>query len=101
MASTWDMMLLPGVFVVRCCRKASGLGMVRQYARRAPDAAQRSCGALLIRGPYVYDVSVVRGSAVHREERCTAPGTRSPFTSPRLRGEVGLRSNPGDGDAPQ
>src|SRR5258708_25003299 len=38
MASTWDMMfflaLLPGMFVVRCCGKASGLGMVRQLRCR-------------------------------------------------------------------
>src|SRR6266436_5279420 len=39
---------------------------------RAPDAAQRSCGALLIRGPSC----VGPGSAEQREERCTASGTQ-------------------------
>jgi hypothetical protein len=43
---------------------------------RAPDAAQRSCDALLIRGPQLRSESVGPGSAVHREERCTASGTR-------------------------
>src|SRR3954454_12615554 len=37
----------------------------------SPDAAQRSCGALLIRGP-----SMGPGSAKQREERCIASGTR-------------------------
>src|SRR5882672_2034940 len=45
---------------------------------RAPDAAQRSCGALLIRGAhYFLRVALGPGSAVHREERCTASRTRS------------------------
>src|SRR3954453_22616179 len=44
---------------------------------RAPDAAQRSCGALLIRGPWLHHVNVGPGSAEQREAgRC--------FASPRL-----------------
>src|SRR5712691_2286268 len=46
---------------------------------RAPDAAQRSWGALLIRGGahYFLRVALGPGSVVHREERCIASGTRS------------------------
>src|ERR1700681_4774834 len=43
---------------------------------RAPDAAQRSCGALLIRGPWCRMQGMGPGSAEQREERCTASGTR-------------------------
>jgi hypothetical protein len=43
---------------------------------RAPDAAQRFCGALLIRGPWLRAANLGPGSAVHREVRCTASGTR-------------------------
>jgi peptide/nickel transport system ATP-binding protein len=34
------------------------------------------------------------------EEAAALPSTPSSLTSPRLRGEVGLRSNPGEGDSP-
>src|SRR6202048_1928455 len=40
-----------------------------------PDAAQRSCGAPLIRGPRISS-PMGPGSAEQREERCTASGTR-------------------------
>src|ERR1700730_15658809 len=40
-----------------------------------PDAAQRSCGAPLIRGPRISS-PLGPGSAEQREERCTASGTR-------------------------
>jgi len=59
-------------------------GMTKRTLRvsRAPDAAQRSCGALLIRGPCCARVGP--GSVEQRDrtmlriagERCTASGTR-------------------------
>jgi peptide/nickel transport system ATP-binding protein len=35
------------------------------------------------------------------EEEAASPQISSPLTSPRLRGEVGLQSNPGEGDSPR
>ena len=41
---------------------------------RAPDAAQRASGALQSRGLHL-NGDMGLGSAVHRDERCTASGT--------------------------
>src|ERR1700692_4974236 len=43
--------------------------------RRSASPERR--GALLIRGPFALAGFVGPGSAAHREERCTASGTRS------------------------
>src|ERR1700682_5146755 len=59
------------------CYKGAAAGRPFAWCR-APDAAQRGSGALLIRGPWLHNESVMGpGSAEQREERCTASGTRA------------------------
>ena len=49
---------------------------MRTCQTRSPDAAQRFCGALLIRGPSLRAQVLGPGSAEQREGRCAASGTR-------------------------
>src|SRR4029077_11328178 len=51
---------------------------------RAPDAAQRTCGALLIRGLSFRLYALGPGSAEQREGRCTASGTPATLFLKRL-----------------
>src|SRR3954469_21508054 len=50
----------------------------------APDAAQRPCGALQIRGPSLRAIRVAPGSrfCAATQERCSAPGTREARSPP-------------------
>src|SRR5258708_36756735 len=78
---------LPGVFVLRCFAKASGLGKVRQYPQR-PAYAARAANAVLGPSP---GASRRPLPAKERGEVKKAPLRY--LTSPRsLRGEVGMRA---------